>query len=157
MVDFFMTQKETSYEEFFGNIECSLSSDTKLIRGDQFPTIKVHIKYKGNKPIKISWDNNFGHVLWEGNFVLVTKSDTNSYDTSDLKFVTSNVYPPREVIEIKKGDNIVSILDFSKLPIFLEASQLILGKKFSLVLCARNEDKTQPLKPISNELVFNKD
>ncbi len=149
-----MTLNETDYAEFFGNIECNISTDSKSVRVDKFPTIKVHIKYIGDNPIRISWDDDFGHVLWNGKFVLVSKSDSDTYDTSNLKFKTSNTYPPSKTVELKKGDELTSILDFSKLPISYE-KQLIQEGKFGLVLCASNIAEKQPLKPISNELVFN--
>ena len=152
-----MAQNEANYAEFFGNIECNISSDSKSIGVDHFPTIKIHIRYIGDNPIKICWDDDFGHLLWEGKFVLVSKSDIGRYDTSNLKFKPSNTYPPRETVELNKGDELISILDFSELPISYEKEQLIHGRKLSLVLCASNIDEKQSLKPISNELVFNED
>ena len=148
-----LIENEINYAEFFGNIECNISSDSKSVGVDKFPTIKVHIKYIGDNPIRISWDNDFGHVLWNGKFVLVSKSDSGSYDTSDLKFKTSNTYPPRETVELNKGDELTSNLDFSKLPISYEKH--LIQKKFSLVLCGKIDEKS--LKTLSNELVFNED
>ena len=150
-----MIPEETNYAEFFGNMKCDISSDSKSISVFDFPTIKVHIKYMGDNPIKIFWDDDFGYILWDGKFVIVSKSESGSSDTSNMKFKTSNTYPPRKTVELRKGDELTSILDFSKLPVSYEKSQLIHEKKFSLILCASNIDEKQSLKPISNELVFN--
>ncbi|MFX1449641.1 MAG: hypothetical protein ACFFCM_02290 [Promethearchaeota archaeon] len=152
-----MINKDIDYEGFFKNIECSISSDSKSIGMDHFPNIKIHIRYLGNNSIKISWDNNFGHLLWEGKFVLVSESEIGRYDTSNLKFKTSNTYPPKEIIELNKGDELISVLDFSNLPVSYETSQLIHDKKFSLLLCASRIGEKQQLMPISNKLVFNED
>ena len=152
-----MNKKEINYSDFFGNIECNISSDSKIVSNDHLPTIKVNIKYLGKNPVKLSWDNNFGHLLWEGKFVLVSESEIGSYDTSNLKFKTSNIYPPKETVELNIGDELLSVLDFSNLPASYETSQLIHEKKFSLVLCISKIGEKQLLKPISNKLVFNED
>ncbi|MHA1386318.1 MAG: hypothetical protein ACTSR3_21400 [Candidatus Helarchaeota archaeon] len=150
-----MSYKELDFEKFIKNIECTISSDSKLISPGRLPIIKVLIKYKGNDPVKISWDDDFGRLLWEGKFVLFSNSDTGSYNTSNLKFKTSNVYPPRKIIELNKDDELISILNFSELPISYESEQFMKKNKFSLVLCSSKAEEKKVLKPISNELVFN--
>ncbi|MHA1378980.1 MAG: hypothetical protein ACTSRG_11410 [Candidatus Helarchaeota archaeon] len=152
-----MSEKETNYEEFFENIECNILSDSNTIIADRIPIIEIQIKYIGNKSISISWDENFGRLLWEGKFVLISKWDDSSYDTSNLKFKTSNIYPPRKTVQLNKGIELISNLDFSKLPISYETKQLFHERNVCISLYVRKKDELKAIKQISNELIFHRD
>ena len=149
-----MVQNDVQYKLFFENIKCNISSDSNIIIIDEFPIIEVQIKYIGVHKIFINWDDNFGYLLWEGKFVLVSKWNDGSYNTLELKFKTSNTYPPREKLELNEGDELKSILDFSKLPMSYEAKQIFPEGEIILVLCTNILDEKQELKPICNELMF---
>ena len=107
---------KNDWNSFASNINCQLNSNIDSVKPNNFPVLTVKITYTGENPIQIKWDNNFGRVLWDGDFVLKSKFNTIEKYSSDLKFQTSNSYETQKNLTIKFGETITSILDFSSLP-----------------------------------------
>ncbi|CAA6801632.1 MAG: Unknown protein [uncultured Sulfurovum sp.] len=131
----------------FKDIECNLW----IIEKKRVPVIGIKLKYNSSIPLDINWDENFGHVLWDGVFILV--NETNKSDTSLLYIKTSNTYQARRSVNVNKGEKLSSILDFSKLPISLINKDLI-SKDANLRLYYKHIDinGTEKIYPISNKL-----
>ena len=152
-----MMVNEEDFTEFIKKMRCSISSDSNKIVGDEIPSIMIHIIYSGKKSIQIPWDDDFGRVLWDGRFVLVSNSDSGKNDSSELRFKTSNTYPPTKTVELNKGSYITSVLDFTQLPASYVKDDMIQGKKFDLELFVKSKDEGKPLKSVSDKLAFIKE
>ena len=134
------------------SIRCNLF----FIKNTNLPIIGVELKYYGHTSLSIDWDENFGNVLWMGNFVLVNEKNGISKDnTESLYMKTGNTYKAEKNIKLNLGDELNSTLDFSKLPISLE-NNLISKKNSILKLYYNYKDKNgiEKLQPISNELIL---
>ena len=142
------------WEKFSENIKCVITADQNTVspESDNYPLLNIHLSYAGDKKFTLMWDMNFGNVLWHGKFVMKSIIYSKSEDTSQLKFRTSNTYEPTIAIELKKGDSLTSIMDFTKLPGSYANNLFTLkGKaKISLLVVLKNGRH----KLVSNELII---
>ncbi|MCP4131868.1 MAG: hypothetical protein GY754_12885 [bacterium] len=148
------SESSPEWKMIAGNSTCEISSDIKYAKpgSDKYPKIKVVLTYKGPKSLTINWDKNFGRVLWEGNVMLISDAGGSVETTGEMKFRTSNTYEPGSRVQLKRGQKLTSVLDFTKLPATY-ATGLFSSKgkvKFRLYIITADEMKL----PISNELVI---
>ena len=135
------------------NIECIISSD--INEEAQYPVLNISLTYSGEKPCEIKWDENFGTVLWQGKFVLTASTAEKSENTSQMKYRTSNTYPPNKTVILHKMETINSNLDFTELPATY-ATNLFSNTgdvKFQLFIQLFTEDG-EVMYPVSNELIL---
>lgn len=146
-------QTDKDWNDFAGNIECILSSNSDKIIAGKLPVISLQIKYNGKKPFEIAWDDNFGRVLWNGEFVLKASINSTEKTSSEMKYQTSNTYEPSQNITLNRGDSIMSKLDFTSLPGSFIKDFFMLKGKLTLQLYIIDSNNNAFI-PIGSKLEF---
>lgn len=117
--DFFDDSKSSEdWKYIAGHITCVISTNMDVINPtkDRYPIITVELTYTGKKKLLLKWDENFGNLLWDGDFILISEINNHKVDTTSLKFQTSNVYYPETDITLKNKMVLKSTVDFTTLP-----------------------------------------
>lgn len=94
------------WTEIKNNIKCSC----KVVSKEPLK-IQIEITYIGEDSCKISWDSDFGFLLWSHEFVLVNM--ITGKDTWLMHNMTGGLFYPRNTIELQKGMTLKALLDFS--------------------------------------------
>lgn len=108
-------------EKILEDIEFELMIDEPFlkrndIKKSKYPKISVCLTNKGDKTHQIYWDNDFSKVLWDGELILEAMNGDNIWESSDIKYKSSNVYPADNIILIKSGEKIYSVINFETYP-----------------------------------------
>lgn len=81
------------------------------------PVFDVGCTYKGKETHKVVWDDNFGLLLWEQIFILSVQQDkAKALHSTNLKTLTSSLYPPKSTRKLLPNSTLTSTLDLNKLP-----------------------------------------
>lgn len=97
-------------------VKCRLSADRGRVRSGDYPVFTIQLDYHGTTPRTLDWDDNFGHVLWNGQIIMMVKGAGWERNTESLKYQTSATYPTRKQVTARKGMALASKLDFSAMP-----------------------------------------
>lgn len=121
-----------------------------------YPVFRVHLEYTGQESCQIVWDSNFGAVLWQGDFVLVSSAGEARESTGELKFRTSNTYAPQETVSLVQGDRLEAVLDFGQLPASYAVNLFELKGEVQFQLFRRIvlDDFREKLVPVSRALMI---
>ncbi|MDH5682225.1 MAG: hypothetical protein OEZ36_11595, partial [Spirochaetota bacterium] len=147
---------ESKWNQLIDNIEFRISSHVRDVTRPlkEFPVFSILLRYNGTGSHKVRWDDNFARVLWDGGLVLISQSKNHKKSTATLKFRTSNTYPSRKIITLKKGDEFRSTLNFKTLP-GRYAQDLFNHKgKVSFRLWVKSSNNKPRLTPVSPSLIL---
>jgi|GEM_PF-1905748 len=108
--------EKEAWKNFVSNIKCTIQVDKKSIEKAAYPDIIIKLQYFGSSKYVLQWDKNFARVLWIGKFILISKKGYRTRSSTRMKYLTSNVYHPRQRITMHKGKIITSVFNVYKLP-----------------------------------------
>ncbi|MFC1669457.1 hypothetical protein ACFL20_03640 [Spirochaetota bacterium] len=143
------------WDRFTKNIKCSISSKIHRIDASlhRLPMFQISLKYTGRENFRIKWDENFGRLLWQGRFLLISKTKNTKETTVEMKYRTSNTYPPRKTMILRRGDVITSMLDFTSLPASYSRNLFRNSGKVAFRLWIKVYGKKK-FRPLSNRLLI---
>jgi len=111
----------------------------KTFRGPSFSPkliFKVELEYLGKKPVQVKWDNRFGHLLWDKQFILVIENNKRYiFISTYLTTMTSGIYSSKLVKTLEFGDKLNSVLHLNNNPsVYMTYNMIKADTRFQLYL-----------------------
>ena len=100
------------WSKLVNKIKCKIAPTDKRKSLVKPVVLNVQCTYHGEKTVEVSWDENFGRMLWYGQFLL----KVDGVETRTKLGLTSNVYPARRIRKLSKGSASSSSLRFAVYP-----------------------------------------